>query len=390
MIAPTIQHRSGVGGQASELIGRGLGQLGQTGCVTGVRWAFAVLCAAAAVVVAAPGWFNLSMRPIFLHLVSLRGALALAGLVAAALVSVVLLVRSRLAKRRSSRSASAPPSAPSTKSASSLRPTVALLIVCLLFSAANLGVMFTRGLDPAARVDWPELAQQREGDDEITVVSLNTLWDRVPVAELVGYITSSQADVVALPEAEPAYATELSQALEQAGQPGWQVFATHSPWPNAMLVSSEMGRYEAREGSRGVVRAEPADGNGPVLLTVHAAPPPPVWPSRTKQERFYLHMWWERTVTNISAEVRAEPWVIAAGDFNSTLDHEALNFGDHLHATDGAAGWGTWPRRVWSIWGAPIDHVVVDRTHWQVSGRWVVDARRSDHRAVVVRLRPHG
>ena len=57
------------------------------------------------------------------------------------------------------------------------------------------------------------------------------------------------------------------------------MFASSSPWPNALLVSPRLGRYALVDrGKRGLVIAEPVGHDGPVVITVHAMPPPSVPP----------------------------------------------------------------------------------------------------------------
>lgn len=337
-------------------------------------WIAVVLVAAASLVVGAPGLFGWSMANPLGQIVAFRGLLAAAGLAAFVLVALVTVGVWVLGRRR--------PAA----------PALALLLVLAVFTGGSVAVMAQRGLDPQARISWAQLADDHPAaDDEITVLSLNTLWDRVPLASMVNHVRESGAQMVAMPEAEAAYANELAVQLEAAGAGRWQVFATSNPWPNAMLVSSDLGEYRLTETDiRGLVIADPVGHDGPRLMTVHATPPPSPWPLDSPQSRHYLGMWWKRTTAQITAEIRSSDHVIAAGDFNSTLDHETLDFGDRIDVMDGAGGWGTWPRR-WPAWaGTTIDHIVADPTHWQVRDRWVLDEPRSDHRALVARLAPTG
>ncbi|MGJ6980397.1 endonuclease/exonuclease/phosphatase family protein [Aestuariimicrobium soli] len=328
-----------------------------------------IAVAAALLVVGAPGLFGWSMVNPLGQIVAFRGAMAAAGVACLLVVGLPTAVVA-LARRR--------------------RPGVtalALLLVLALFTVGNLAVLASRGLDGSARVTWGQLATHPENSGEITLLSLNTLWDEVPVATMVEHVRDSGADVIAMPEAEAPYSRELAADLQAAGLGSWQVFATSNPWPNAMLVSSAMGEYRLTDTDiRGLVIADPVGHDGPRLMTVHATPPPQPWPLDSAQNRHYLKEWWQRTTTQITAEIRSSDHVIAAGDFNATVDHETLDFGDHVNALDGAGGWGTWPRRLPSWAGAAIDHVVVDPTHWRIGGRWVLDEPRSDHRALVVRL----
>ena len=93
--------------------------------------------------------------------------------------------------------------------------------------------------------------------------------------------------------------------------------------------------------------------------------------------------------------------VIVAGDFNSTLDHQAglaasknASLG---HCFDGAlatnnAAIGTWPTTAPPVLGAAIDHVMAT-SNWRFSGFRVVqnmDDAGSDHRPVIAQLSPRG
>ncbi|WP_203568056.1 endonuclease/exonuclease/phosphatase family protein [Aestuariimicrobium ganziense] len=299
-------------------------------------------------------------------------ALTLVALVVAVLVWVVLLVRQVRARRAG-------------RGVGSFGAVMAsLMVVVLTCSVAVHGaVVWSRGGVGDAPATIEQIASSPVGDDDFTVVSLNSLWDEVDPAWIARLAHGSRATMVALPESERDHAEKVAAELAALGEPGWQVFAVSSPWPNALLVSPQAGEYRVREGlQRGLVIADPVGHDGPVLMTVHAVPPPSVPPWH--REHAVWSRSWRGTVSNASQAIRAERHVVAAGDFNATLDHAALDPGVRP-ATVGTNAMGTWPSS-WPTWaGARIDHVFA-KPYDASRGSWVVDSPGSDHRAVVVRL----
>lgn len=337
-------------------------------------WTVVAVVVAVLVVLTIPRQLGLSMVTPIGQVVAFRGLLlgvTLAGLVLWGMVWLVAVLRAHSRRRRGGRAGAGVAMA-------------TVLALALAGSAAAHGtVLAHRGFAAEARATVEQVAATAPRHGEITVVALNCQWDSVAPLWVAELAVAGHALMVALPESEADYAQEVADELAGLGQPGWQVFASSSPWPNALLVSPEAGRYRLVDrGHRGLVVAEPVGHDGPVLTTVHAMPPPAVPPWRAGHE--FLSMWWTRTVSEAAQVIRDEDHVVAAGDFNATLDHAALDPGLDP-ATAGSEGWGTWPSS-WPAWmGARIDHVYA-KPYTAARTSWVVDVPGSDHRAVVTRL----
>lgn len=267
------------------------------------------------------------------------------------------------------------------------RPVVATVL--LAAALTQMGIVWHRGVPSTARPTLAQLQAAVPAKGELTVVSLNTEWDKVPAGRVAVLAQAASAQVIALPESEKSHAQDVAKELATLGLGQWQVFASSSPWPNAMLVSPTLGRYsQVDPGVNGLVMAKPASGTGPTLITVHASPPARLWPlvSWTTQEQQMEQ--WRTSTTAIANRIQQEKYVVAAGDFNSTADHASfIRSGDYQWAGKGS-GFGTWPTFIPALVGAPIDHVISDTAHWTISNLWVVDVQSTDHRAVVARLSP--
>lgn len=81
---------------------------------------------------------------------------------------------------------------------------------------------------------------------------------------------------------------------------------------------------------------------------------------------------------------------MVAGDFNATLDHAVMReLGGCADAAvqGGVGGLATWPTSTrTALFGATIDHVLVDAVTWRTRWAEVVQVAGSDHRALVVEL----
>ena len=210
-----------------------------------------------------------------------------------------------------------------------------LAVLLLAFSILTAGVLSIRGFSGGA---FQTIA---EGD--LVVLSWNTLGDSPGAERIATLALGQEADVVALPETSRA-AGEAVQALLAAGGRPMQLLdlrydTVSKARSTVLLVSTELGEYRLDE----------------------------------------------------------ESDVVVAGDLNSTLDHWS-RFGSDVGLASchdaaravGAAALGTWPTRMPSVLGSPIDHVLATDA-WEVVGFRVIDAEDgsgSDHRPVVAQLRP--
>lgn len=283
-----------------------------------------------------------------LHLVSLRGVLAV-GLLVLALSLAALPWRRRL---------------------------LPVIVVVALGASAHVGVLAARGTDglwsgPGPRGSLP--------DDAIVVLALNTHGD-VKAADVAALVVSRRADVVVLPETLQATAETVAALAAESGR-DLQVLVESTgngaTGSTALLVDRRLGAYEVAEvlpGSLATFTAVPVDGAGPPITAAH--PDPPVGRSSV--------LWHDLTVG--ATRECATPSAIVAGDLNATPDHPAFDdLGSCVDAlvAAGAGGVGTWPTSLPRALGAPIDHVLVDGAAWRVVAAAVLDAPPgTDHRAV--------
>lgn len=324
-----------------------------------------VLAAIVLTVLAWPQLFGLALAPVAAQVVSLRG-LGLASALILALAFTLLALLSATARRFAA----------------------SLAVVLLAFAAVNGAVLATRG--------FGDLAFESPTESSVTVLSWNTLGDAPGARVIAELAIENGADVVALPETTEATGTEAAALMAEAGMPMQVLTVAYDEVAKArsttLLVSVALGEYGVTKDAvmtlMPTVVAEPVDGNGPVLISVHtAAPIPPAT------------ILWQADLPRVAAACSGDN-VIMAGDFNATLDHfgdlgapgaTLGNCIDAALASDNAAV-GTWPTALPALLGAPIDHVLAT-PNWRVSGMRIVqshDGYGSDHRPILVQLSPAG
>jgi len=328
----------------------------------------AVLLVAIAVVLLVVAWpqlFHAERLPLVAQAVSLR-PLAIVG----AVVAIVLL--GFLAAL-----------------ASGMRRFAASVVVLLIaFCFINGAVLSSRG--------FGDTAFETANDADVTVLTWNTLGD-APGAELIAELALDEgADVITLPETTLQLGTAVAERMGREGHPMYVFTEAFDQISKArsttLLVSDSLGEYRkvTDRGSTGQlpsVIAEPVDGTGPTFVAVH-----PVAPIAAELGRWSSDLDWLATACGGEN-------VIMAGDFNSTIDH----FAHVEHATgktignctdaaqlSGNGAVGTWPTKLPSALGTPIDHVMLT-DNWRVSGMRVIDSlddAGSDHRPIVAQLSP--
>lgn len=326
-----------------------------------------LVLAAALVLVAWPQLLGLQRAPVAALAVSFRGAAALAAAGVAVVLTAVGLVLHRLRRGLG---------------------VLALLLVA--FALAEGGVLLTRGIGAP---DVP-VAQQ----DDLTVLSWNTLGDSVPAPVIARVAEENRATVLTLPETTAGRARQVARLLAAEGF-HYAVFSTslQAGIPSrstSLLVSTSLGAYRQVTDlgdTRGVpsVVAEPAAGqNAPRIVAVHTTAPYQPDPVD-----------WRHDLAWVAARC-SERNVLIAGDFNATIDHlTGLGTGtgqlracrDAALATRNAAV-GTWPTSMPALIGTAIDHVVAT-PNWRFTGFRVLtdeDSAGSDHRPILARLRPAG
>lgn len=328
--------------------------------------AASILVVGAALLVAAwPQLFGLQQTIGPAQLVSLRGfaaAVALVGVVAAT-IGALLAYGAR-------------------------RFLASLALMLLVFVAVTAAVLSTRG--------FGNLAFTTENSSDVTVLSWNTLGD-APGAETVARLALDEgADVITLPETTNEFGKDVAIIMQGEGRPMWVYTLAYDEISKArsttLLVSTDLGSYEfdataTTTSQLPTIVATPRDGSGPTIIAVHAVAPLPGEMSGWRGDLDWL------------AAACVGDNVIAAGDFNATVDHmtglaaspeATLGACRDAGLASGNGAVGTWPTMLPALLGAPIDHVMFT-DNWHVSGMRVVeshDKEGSDHRPVIVQLSP--
>ncbi|TBN57323.1 endonuclease/exonuclease/phosphatase family protein [Glaciihabitans arcticus] len=270
------------------------------------------------------------------------------------------------------------------------RLAASLALVFFVFVLLSGAVVATRGLGNPAL--------ETKSDNDITVLSWNTLGD-APGAEAIAKLAlDSEADIIVLPETTKALGDDVAGRMAAANRMMWSYTLAYDQVSKArsttLLVSDDLGEYRFDAGARTTsvlpsIVATPVSGTGPTIIAVH-----PVAPIPGELDNWRSDLQWLRDACN-------GPNVIMAGDFNSTIDHfaglgngDGTVLGDCRDAaalTDNAAV-GTWPTTLPALAGAPIDHIM-QTANWRVSGMRVYesyDAYGSDHRPIIAQLSPAG
>ncbi|MGB4135193.1 MAG: endonuclease/exonuclease/phosphatase family protein [Microbacterium sp.] len=330
-----------------------------------------VLYAIAAAVTVWPQFFHLERTFPFAQLVSFRGAM-LAGFLALALLAALFAL---------------------------IRPlrgfAASILIVSLLAAGATGLIGFTRGFGAGG---LPEKA-----DTSIRVMTWNTNGEAASAEVIARTALEQQADIVTLPETAEGVGEQIAVLMRESGHPMWVHNVNIRPdvpngpqaWQTTVLISPRLGDYSVIESSADgssntgavpSVVAMPIDGEGPIVVAVHAVAP-----------RESAMSQWESDLRWIADQCPSGN-VVLAGDFNATIDHVAgLGTGDgdmgvcrDVATRTGNGLAGTWPSALPILAGAPIDHIMASPS-WRASGSVVVqDAGGSDHRALVAQLEPVG
>ncbi|MFM9920150.1 endonuclease/exonuclease/phosphatase family protein [Lacisediminihabitans sp. H27-G8] len=324
-----------------------------------------IVGAAAVLLLGWPQLFSLQRAPGVTQLVSFRAAGAAGGVVILLFLLVLAAANPRFR-----------------------RLGLSLSALALVFVLLNAAVLSSRGFGGGA-------LPARAGAD-VTVVSWNTLGGAPGAAVIAQLAIESDADIVSLPETTEQTATAVAVLMTAAGIPMVSHTVAHGhiskSRSTSVLISTALGAYHLDEsaGSTGTLPSlvmVPDSGSGPTIVAAH-----PVAPQPTELENWRSDLHW-------IAGACPDGNVIIAGDFNSTLDHLA-GLGTAPGTTVGActdaalrthsAAVGTWPTFAPALLGAPIDHVMTT-ANWSIVGVHVVenlDRAGSDHRPIVVRLRP--
>ena len=345
-----------------------------------------ILLAAGLVVLIWPQAFGLHNTAVVAHAVSFRGVLVVAAITAAVVLIGLLSLRC------------------------GWRTVATLLVLTVLFGAANASILAGRGLGAGA-TESAGSAPTADPADAVTVLSWNTLGDAPGATAIADLALAEGADVVSLPETTEEAGVAIAQRMRAGGRPMWVHTVAFDLVSKArsttLLISPDLGDYTvASSAGRGppgntnvvpTVVATPVTGSGPTIVAVHA-----VAPIRYEMANWRSDLDWlagQCDGTRSSTEN-----VIMAGDFNATVDHLAGRAASAAHSpaavlgecvdaasAAGSGAVGTWPTRVPALLGSPIDHVFAT-PNWQVDEMRVIstlDGDGSDHRPVVATLSPN-
>lgn len=262
----------------------------------------------------------------------------------------------------------------------------AIAVVALVAAGVGGMTLATRGLGSEAL--------PAKDDASIRVMTWNTAGQATDPDLIAETAVAMQADIVALPETTIDTGEAVAIAMGERGHPMWAHVDRYEGWDansTALLISPELGDYAVIESEAGGTSnttivpsavAMPVDGDGPIVVAVHAVAPRPDEMAGWRSDLQWL------------ADQCAADDVIMAGDFNATLDHMArLGVDDadlgRCHdaaSSTGNGGVGTWPTDLPSAVGTPIDHIMATDA-WRATGSVVLDSlddSGSDHRPLVV------
>lgn len=304
----------------------------------------------------------------FAQVISMRGVIMVALLIAAIFFAIIGAIRHRMLDRG--------------------RIAGALALVLLLVGIGHGAIIYDRGVaNPSQLGPDRGLTQSQTGDGSITVLTYNTLGGATTPTQLVDVIVSDGVDVVVLPETSTADGEQLVALLAEQSM-SFQQFDNGTSQYNpdfestVLLISSSLGEYvqtSASNDSRSSVSAAPANGSGPQIIGAHPIAPVPA-----------LHDQWRTDIAGTYDLCQTDGSFILAGDFNSTVDHQLALGADCTDGGEeaGSAGLGSWPSGLPSLLGSPIDRVLHDGGTYRGTDARLVDVGGSDHRGLVVRLTP--
>lgn len=330
-----------------------------------VAAAVLVIVAAVLLILAWPQIFGLQRTEGIVEVVAFRAALAI--LAAVAVVLALVLAGASRAFRRFA---------------------LSLAALFLVFVLINAAVLNSRGFGDTT------FAAKKPGD--LTVVSWNTLGGATGAQSIAQLALVANADIVSLPETTEITARQVASLMKDGGT----TMSVHTvsfglvakSRSTSILISTKLGGYhiDSKVGNTKAVPTVvmvPDSGSGPTIVAAH-----PVAPTESQLDN------WRSGLTFLAALCGAKNMIIA-GDFNSTLDHQAGlatsqgtalgTCSDAALATDNAAV-GTWPTKVPALLGATIDHVMAT-SNWRFTGFRVIqnlDDAGSDHRPIVAQLSP--
>lgn len=220
----------------------------------------------------------------------------------------------------------------------------------------------------------------------VRVMTANLFLGHADARAVVDLVRRQRVDILALEEAPPEMLTRLDRA-------GLQRIMPNRRYDPARGGASSSGLFARRPITTPPAESPPARPGQPRgLIAVPDAsaidvqvihPPPPINPDNRGI--------WNRMLGELTRPSGGDHLRMLAGDFNATLDHQALRRllgdGGYVDAAD-AVGAGydtTWPAGRKFPPEITIDHVLVD-PRVRVQDVSVHTIARSDHRAVIATL----
>ncbi|WP_197135990.1 endonuclease/exonuclease/phosphatase family protein [Crateriforma conspicua] len=247
------------------------------------------------------------------------------------------------------------------------------------------GVCFVANFWTVWPVQWvmPERQADAEGP-EVRVLFWNVHASTDRWEQIRAVIDQADADVIAL--------IELNHALVPALEPLRQTHPYHQELSRSGAFG--LGMYSRRPVTWGKAGGDPAEIRGSInagqaeldIWAVHTLPP--MGTANLAERNGQLRS----VASELAGDVRERRGVVVGGDFNITpwaREFRTLVQRSGCRDSRDSRGYqATWPRSLGPL-GIPIDHVLVS-PGVQIIDRMVIAGDVSDHRAVLVRLRPVG
>lgn len=191
--------------------------------------------------------------------------------------------------------------------------------------------------------------------DQLRVLEWNTNGRLVRPNEIAALAVREKANVIVLPDVEIAETgADYRAAFDTAGLPV-RIFS--APGPQAqlavLLAEPEADHYNVTGAGPDPVKTlvlSPTVPGLPKIVALHAPQPTP--------RSLTL---WRSTLDWVSGQCTAGP-VLVAGDFNASVDSfgsARLGACADVAVAQHSGGVGTWPTRLPTVLGMPIDHVLL-------------------------------
>jgi endonuclease/exonuclease/phosphatase (EEP) superfamily protein YafD len=227
------------------------------------------------------------------------------------------------------------------------RPVAApLALVMLVLTLASGTVIISRG---SAN---PEPAPSAPG--QLRILSWNTNGGLVSPSVIAALTAQTRADVVVLPDADIAWMADTYRGAFHAVNRPMRLYA--DPGATAQLAVFIASSYASHYGS---VAVGP-DPDKTIRITSNSSVLPTIVAVHTAQPTLHNTALWNSDLNWVGDQCRSGQ-VIAAGDFNATVDaFGASSLGNCLDTATalGSASVGTWPTMAPTWLGMPLDHVL--------------------------------